>query len=271
VSRPPPLKLRRDRADGPIAPGIFDNADVLPRFLASNLEPTAGVATLSGGEAHHLTRVLRLAAGDTVAVFDGRGREFSARVDRIGGGTVDLVLGEAIEPAAERAIPVTLVQAVLKGASMDDVVRDATMMGVVKIVPLVSAHTVARKATSAHGADRWRRIALASTKQCRRARIPEIADAVSFRALRQNVRDGLTLLLVEPSIQGVMPRSIRSLGSLAPPQSVTLVVGPEGGWSHEEAIDAVGAGFLAVSLGPPTLRADAVALTALAALTVIWD
>ena len=250
---------------------MFDNAGVLPRFLVTNLNPAAGIATLIGSEAHHLTRVLRLAAGDAVAVFDGHGREFSARVDRIGGGTVDLVLGDAIEPAAERAIPVTLAQAVLKGASMDDVVRDATMLGVVTIVPLVTAHTVARKATSAHGADRWRRIALASTKQCRRARIPEIADAVAFEALGQNLRDGLMLFLVEPSIQGVTPRSIRSLGSLAPPPSVTLVVGPEGGWSQEEVSHAVGAGFLAVTLGPLTLRAEAVALTALAALTVIWD
>jgi 16S rRNA (uracil1498-N3)-methyltransferase len=250
---------------------MFDNCAVLPRFLASNLDPARRVATLSDGEAHHLTRVLRLVAGDAVAVFDGRGREFCATIDRISGGMVSLVLGDAIEPVAERAIPLTLAQAVLKGASMDDVVRDATMMGVAGITPLVTAHTVARKATSAHGADRWRRIALASTKQCRRARIPEIAEPVSFDLWRQNAPDGLTLFLVEPSANGVEPRSMRSLASRPPPPSVNLTVGPEGGWSSGEVMNAVNQGFIPVTLGPLTLRAESVALVALAALTVIWD
>ena len=250
---------------------MSDNAGVVPRFLVNDLDPSTGVAALTGSEAHHLTRVLRLAAGDVVAVFDGRGREFSARIDRIGGGTVGLILGAAIEPAAERAVPVTLAQAVLKGASMDDVVRDATMMGVCAIVPLVTAHTVARKATSPHGADRWRRIGLASAKQCRRARIPEVGEPVAFEAWRKQVPDGLTLLLVEPSMKGVEPRSIRSLAFEPLPPAVTLVVGPEGGWSPAEVTAAVGDGFVAVTLGPLTLRAETVALAAIAALTVLWD
>jgi 16S rRNA (uracil1498-N3)-methyltransferase len=250
---------------------MSDNAGVLPRFLVSNLDPTTGVAALTAGEAHHLTRVLRLAAGDAVAVFDGRGREFSARIDRISGGTVSLVLGEAIEPIAEREVPVTLAQAVLKGASMDDVVRDATMMGVAGIAPLITAHTVARRATSAHGAERWRRIALASTKQCRRARIPEIAEPLPFELWRDNDPDALTLFLVEPSIDGVEPHSIRSLLSRPSPRSVTLIVGPEGGWSPAEVRAAIGQGFVAVTLGPQTLRAESVPLAALAALAVVWD
>jgi 16S rRNA (uracil1498-N3)-methyltransferase len=250
---------------------MFDNADVLPRFLVTDLDPATGVATLTGGEAHHLTRVLRLTAGDAVAVFDGRGREFSARIDRTSGGSVRVVLGEAIEPVAEREVPVTLAQAVLKGSSMDDVVRDATMMGVAAVVPLITAHTVARKATSTHGADRWRRVALASAKQCRRARLPDIADAVPFDVWRQNVQEGLTLFLVEPSVNDVEPRSIRSLASVPSPRSIALTVGPEGGWSPGEVREAIGQGFMAVTLGPLTLRSEAVPLAALAALTVIWD
>ena len=250
---------------------MFDNAGVHPRFLASNLDPATGIASLTDGEARHLTRVLRLVVGDVVVVFDGRGHEFAARISGVSGGTVSLVLEDPIAPVAERSVPVTLAQAVLKGASMDDVVRDATMMGVAGIAPLITAHTVARRATSAHGAERWRRIALASTKQCRRARIPEIAEPLPFELWRDNDPDALTLFLVEPSIDGVEPQSIRSLLSRPSPRSVTLIVGPEGGWSPAEVRTAIGQGFVAVTLGPQTLRAEAVPLAALAALAVVWD
>jgi 16S rRNA (uracil1498-N3)-methyltransferase len=250
---------------------MFDNAGVHPRFLASNLDPATGIASLTDGEARHLTRVLRLVVGDVVVVFDGRGHEFTARISGISGGTVNLVLEDPIAPVAERSVPVTLAQAVLKGAGMDDVVRDATMMGVAGIVPLVTAHTVAWKATSAHGADRWRRVALASAKQSRRARIPEISDPVPFDVWRRTTREGLTLFLVEPSLDGVEPQTMRSLTSTATPRSLTVVVGPEGGWSPAEVTDAVSDGLLPVTLGPLTLRAEAVPLAALAALTVIWD
>jgi 16S rRNA (uracil1498-N3)-methyltransferase len=209
--------------------------------------------------------------GDALIVFDGRGREYGARVDRIEAGTVSVVLENAIAPVADRSVPVTLVQAVLKGGSMDDVVRDATMMGVDGIVPLVTAHTVARKATSAHGADRWRRVALASAKQCRRARIPEIGEPVSFEVWRRRPTRGLSLLLVEPSVRGAEPRAVRSLASAAIPEAVSLIVGPEGGWSAEEVTAAIDQGFVPITLGPLTLRAEAVALAALSALTVIWD
>ena len=250
---------------------MFDNADVLPRFLVSELDSKAGIAVLTEGEAHHLTRVLRLGVGDTVAIFDGRGREFTATIDRIAGATVQVKLGAAIEPVPERSVPVTLAQAILKGSSMDDVVRDATMLGVHSIVPLVTAHTVARKATSPHGADRWRRVALASAKQCRRARIPEVGDPIPFAEWGRRHRDAMTLFLVEPSVSGVAARPMRALASAPAPEAVTLVIGPEGGWSPGEVSEALGNGLLPVTLGPLTLRAEAVALAALAALTVVWD
>ena len=243
---------------------------MLPRFLASDLDPTRGSATLTGGEAHHLTRVLRLGVGDRVALFDGRGLEFEARVDRVSGATVNLKLEAAVPATAERQVAVTLAQAILKGSGMDDVVRDATMMGVAAIVPLVTEHTIAKRAASGHGAERWRRVAVASVKQSRRARVPDVAEPTSFDAFRAQSREGPALLLVEPSVAGVQPKAVRSL-STQQPQSATLVVGPEGGWAHEEVRAAAAAGFIPITLGPLTLRADAAAFAALAALFVVWD
>jgi 16S rRNA (uracil1498-N3)-methyltransferase len=243
---------------------------MLPRFLAPDLDPSRGTATLTDGEAHHLTRVLRLGVGDRVALFDGRGVEFEARVDRIAGGNVTLQLEASIESTPERRVSLTLAQAVLKGSSMDDVVRDATMMGIAAIVPLVTEHTIARRAASSHGAERWRRVAIASVKQCRRARVPDVAEPISFDEFRRQSRQGPTLLLVEPSVEAVRPRPIRSvLGQQ--PESATLVVGPEGGWAAGELRTALDAAFTPITLGPLTLRADSAAFAALAALSVVWD
>jgi 16S rRNA (uracil1498-N3)-methyltransferase len=113
---------------------------MLPRFLAPGLGAAGDRVALPADEAHHLTRVLRLGSGDEVAVFDGRGREFRARVAAVARDHAELTLLEEVAPAPQPSVPLTLVQAVLKADGMDAVVRDATMLGVDAIVPTLSAH-----------------------------------------------------------------------------------------------------------------------------------
>ena len=127
-------------------------------------------------EAEHLTRVLRLGVGDTVAVFDGRGHEFVARVASTVRRDVRVQLVSRADPAAEAGVLLTLAQAVLKGDRMDDVIRDAVMLGVSAVQPIVTKRTETTVAALMKGArlDRWQRIALASVKQSRRAVLPEI-------------------------------------------------------------------------------------------------
>src|SRR6187399_2295872 len=133
---------------------------MLPRFLAA-IDSASGTAHLADDEARHLSQVLRLGAGDEVAVFDGAGREFRARVERVtrDGALVRLIEEQAAAP--EPRVRLTLAQAALKGEKMDDVVRDATMMGVASIEPLVTEHTAAHL-KEGRAPERWRRIAVAS-------------------------------------------------------------------------------------------------------------
>src|SRR4029077_4886185 len=127
-------------------------------------------------EAEHLTRVLRLGVGDSVAVFDGRGGEFMARVVSAIGRDVRVQIVSRLEPAAEAGVALTLAQAVLKGEKMDDVIRDAVMLGVAAVQPIVTKRSETTVAALMKGArvERWRRVALASVKQSRRAVVPEI-------------------------------------------------------------------------------------------------
>jgi 16S rRNA (uracil1498-N3)-methyltransferase len=240
----------------------------LPRFLASEIDPAGGLASLSIDETHHLTSVLRLRAGDEVAVFDGAGREFRARIERATRGGAELRLIEELQPAPEPAVRLTLAQAVLKGDAMDDVVRDATMMGVAAIEPLVSAHTIARGALrGGRGAERWRRIAIASAKQCRRAVVPAIGEGVAFDEWIAQDRSALRVMLVEPQAGGGQP--VSTLRDRRP-ESATIAVGPEGGWTAGEIETAVRAGWLPVTLGRRTLRADAMPIVAIAVVSTLW-
>ena len=243
---------------------------MLPRFLAA-IDAASATARLAEDEARHLSQVLRLRAGDEVTVFDGAGREFHARVDRVARDGVDLTLLGESDAAAEPTVQLTLAQAVLKGDKMDDVVRDATMMGVASIVPLITAHTAAHM--KAGGApDRWRRIAIASAKQCRRAVVPSIGVGMSLNDwFACDVAD-VKVILVEPAQRA----DAREAGTAVPdlqkrtPRSASLLVGPEGGWSGDELDRAVRAGYRPVTLGRRTLRADAVPIVAMSVLQYLW-
>ena len=122
--------------------------------------------------------------GDTVSVFDGRGNEFVARVVRADrrDARVQIVSRMDVAAAAEPGVALTLVQAVLKGEKMDDIVRDAVMLGVTAIQPLVTTRAETTVAALARGArpDRWRRVALASVKQSGRAVLPDIRQPLTL-------------------------------------------------------------------------------------------
>ena len=240
---------------------------MLPRFLAESLDPDAGVARLSDDEARHLSQVLRLTVGHQVAVFDGAGREFRARVERVSRDGADLRLLEEYPAAPEPAVRLTLAQSVIKGEKMDDVVRDATMMGASAIEPLITEHTTAHLQPG-RAPGRWRRIAIASAKQCRRAVVPAVGAGMAFPDWLARDRAEMRVLLVEPSA-AVAGHPVSTLSG-SRPASASLLVGPEGGWSVAEITAAVGAGCLPITLGRRTLRADAVPIIAIGLLQFLW-
>ena len=240
------------------------------RFYAPDARATGDVVLLPDEEAQHLTRVLRLKSGDAVSVFDGRGHEFDAVVADTPKGGVTVRLGERRQSAREARVAITLAQAVLKGDKMDDVVRDAVMIGAAAIQPIVTARTEMSLAAlaRAHRRERWQRIAVASAKQCGRAVVPEVLEPIDVTALFASVnasRDVPALLMAEPSA-GTATRVTDLDGT--PPAKATVIVGPEGGWAAEELGQAGGCRF--VRIGDRTLRADAMAIIGISALFAHW-
>jgi 16S rRNA (uracil1498-N3)-methyltransferase len=241
-----------------------------PRFFLPDAQHVGEQRALSDDEAHHLRHVLRLGAGAPVVVFDGRGREWRARVARVEKrGPVTVELLDESAPAPEPRVSVTLGLALLKGEQMDAVVRDATALGVAAIVPFRSAHVaVPSKLSKAAPVERWQRVAVAAAKQCGRAVVPVIDPVASFDAVIGRGRElGACVIAVEPALAR---HDDRGVGDIAPPQSALVLVGPEGGWAGQEIDQARDCGAVAISLGPRRLTAELAPVVVLSALRAAW-
>jgi 16S rRNA (uracil1498-N3)-methyltransferase len=245
----------------------------LHRFFAPTLDPSEATVKLPREETEHLARVLRLSPGDNVAVFDGRGREFIARVVSAAGreARVQLLSATQAQAAAEPVVAVTLVQAVLKADKMDDIVRDAVMLGVSAIQPIVTTRAETTVGALLRGArpERWRRVALASVKQSGRAVLPEIRTPLAFDDWLGEPRPAITLMLVEPRAS-VAAESLSFMRDEPTPAAAAIVVGPEGGWTEAESSAGRACGIRLVTLGQRTLRADAVPVAVLSVLQFLW-
>jgi 16S rRNA (uracil1498-N3)-methyltransferase len=240
----------------------------LARFFAPAAGVTGDRVLLPVDEAEHLTRVRRLSSGDRVRVFNGRGAEFEAVVDAADRSGVRLTIGAPCTPAPEPRVAITLAQSVLKADKMDDVVRDAVMIGVAAIQPIITARCEISGASleRSRRRERWQRIAVSSAKQCGRAVVPPIAEPRQFASSEPSAGADFpdpVFTLVEPNTSA--GTSLASLDVAKVPDRATLIVGPEGGWTSEEVESAATLGTL-LTLGQRTLRADAMALVALAAL-----
>ena len=220
-------------------------------------------------EAEHLVRVLRLGVGDHVDVFDGRGGLWRAEVVSATKKSVAIRPLEAIQPAPELRVPVTLVMSVLKGDKMDDVVRDVVMLGASAIQPVISERAETSMAAMARSnrIARWERIAVSSVKQCARAVVPPVHPAMPIDRYWKAAANASRVMCVEPS---AVTGAVATVQQVPRSSAVHLIVGPEGGWSVTEVKAAQESGAILMSLGSRTLRADAVPIVALTALLITW-
>lgn len=238
---------------------------MLPRVYVPQATSSSTTVRLDDDEGAHLVRVRRLGPGAAVRVFDGRGGEWQGTIETATHGVV-VRLDGPVAPAPEPRIAYTAALAVLKGDATDEAVRDVVMLGAAAVRPFVAARSEVSVAALARGGRvaRWQRIAVASSKQCGRAVVPPVTDAVAFAAIVAEPGER-RLLLVEPGIPGA-----RAIADVPAPYAVTLAIGPEGGWTGEEVADAVAAGWTLVRLGDRVLRAAAAPAVALAACQAVW-
>jgi len=251
--------------------------------------PDGRSAHLSTEETRHLRDVLRLKTGDEIFVFDGAGKEFQGQLHTVARDSTEVSVIKQVDPAQpESALNLTLAIALLKGEKFDLVIQKATELGVKRIIPLMTARADVRiksDADTERKMMRWQRIALEATKQCGRARLMKIERPAMFSDL---VRGGATDSSVggdnasedaRAPVEDALPNSDvrvmfaeRQGASLAEVlsdrneqrQSVTALIGPEGGWADDEIDQAQAAGWKIVTLGGRILRAETAAIVVVA-------
>ena len=230
-------------------------------YVDAALEPGAHL-TLTGSAAGHLTRVLRLRPKAPLTLFNGRGGEYAASIERVQGSKVTVAVGEHAAIERESPFPLTLAQGVSRGERMDLVVQKATELGVARLVPVLTERSIVRldEERSDRKSNHWRAVAISACEQCGRNRLPEVVLPTRLREfLRQPAGDSVRLLLSPSATQRIedVPR---------PARGATVLIGPEGGLSEAEHQDALRAGFTAVNLGPRVLRTETAAIASLTLL-----
>ncbi|HUT31854.1 MAG TPA: RsmE family RNA methyltransferase [Planctomycetota bacterium] len=225
---------------------------------------------LEGEEAHHALRVLRLAAGDEVALFDGSGVECLAVVERIERHRPKLVVRHRERVNRDPALAVTLACAIVKAKAMDELVEACAELGLRELVPVETRRSVPKleRKEEAHVA-RWRRTAIEASKQCRRTTLTRIAAPRPLPALLEKAPQWDLRLVFSPE-DDALPL-VRVLRACERPRSVIYLIGPEGGFEEGELRAAAGAGFEAVRLGRSTLRTETAAAAALAAILFHYE
>ncbi len=199
-------------------------------------------------------RVLRLTPGCTVYALDGRGFIYTVRLEVLGRQDAYGQIMSVRPAGGEPPIHLTLYQALLKGEKMDWVLQKGTEIGVSRFVPLLTARTIVRRREARA---RWQRILQEAAEQCGRAYIPELTSVLSWD---EALDDSEGLRLIAHNGRGIPPfRSVMAqISSL--PARVSIFIGPEGGFTEDEMIQAVERGLYPVHLGPRTLRAESAAL-----------
>jgi len=223
--------------------------------------------TLDAGQTRYLTRALRLRSGDELTVFDGSGGAYLATIIRIDKSGVDIRTGALLSASTESSLRIRLLQGLSKGDRMDTVVQKATELGVQRISPLLTSHSVVKLEgkRASRRREHWQKIAQSACEQCGRNIVPVIDGTVSLNDwFDQNRDDAGTQLILCP--EGNTPLSSVD----APRQGLTLLIGPEGGFSRSEYECAAAAGFIDVSLGPRVLRTETATLAVVSAAQTLW-
>ena len=231
----------------------------MPQYLADIKEKEFFI---EGAEAHHLTGVARHKEGDEITVFDGKGKQYTARITRVQNG---FVRGELLEivPIKKSAISLELCFAPSSRNTLEDVLDKCTQLGVASFQPIYttrSEYDLLQKWESKE--ERWNQIILSACKQCSRGEVPLLHKPLAFEKCAARP-DLPSLLAYEAEETHTLAWGLKKLGN---PQELRVYIGPAGGWTDEEIVIGAQYDILPVTLGPHILRAETACIAACAKL-----
>ena len=238
----------------------------MARFFVQKENVKKNVATVVGSDVKHIRRVYRLGVGDRVVLFDGTGCEYHAEIISANSKELTVNILESFLPQRESPIETVLGQGLPKLPKMDMIVQKGTELGVSEILPFYSHRSIPNLTGDrlSRRVERWRKIALESSKQCGRDRIPNVGTPIDFaEILSVKLQNSLKIILWE----GESATGLKGTFDANPDKTKFIIlIGPEGGFTNSEILKAEEAGFNVVSMGDRILRSETASISILSVI-----
>ncbi|MBR5774559.1 MAG: 16S rRNA (uracil(1498)-N(3))-methyltransferase [Clostridia bacterium] len=237
----------------------------MPRFFADYTG--GGTITLSPEDSKHISKALRMRAGERLTVCDGRGTDYECEIECAQGDAVSVRVLSSEPSKTEADVDITIYQALPKSDKMDGIVQRAVELGAVEVVPMLTERCVSRPDGKACDSKvkRWNKIALEAAMQCGRGIIPTVAPVQSFKQAIKEMNADVVIMFYEG---GGLP--IREM-DIKKGQRIAVIVGPEGGFESSEVDFAMENGAVIGSLGPRILRTQTASLAAVSAIMFMTE
>ena len=230
----------------------------MPRFFTETIDETKGIIT--GDDAKHIAKVLRMKAGEKLVACDCQGRDYDCVISEVCDKQVELTVEKVYPSETEPSVKVTLYQAMPKSDKMELIIQKAVELGVSAIVPVQTKRCVSRPdaKSMAKKLERYNRIALEAAKQCGRGRIPQVLPMLDYSEALTAMKDDERAFLFYENSTSSFRKELEQVAS-----SVSIMVGAEGGFEEEEVSKALEQGIASLSLGKRILRCETAPLAAL--------
>lgn len=237
----------------------------MANFYINKSDITENTAIITGEEAQHISRVLRMKKGDSVTLCDGEGFFYEAVLSDFSDKSVTADILSSRRAETEPKVQITIFQGVPKNPKLETIVQKATEIGVVRIVPMDTVRAVA-KLDKAAKVDRLRKIAREAAKQSKRGIVPYVTDTVSFKdAVKMAAEADLAIIPYEEETEVSLKKALSGKS----PETVSIMIGPEGGFEKQEISLALENGITSVTLGKRILRTETAPLAVSA--TVLYE
>ena len=230
----------------------------MTRIFLSPEDISSDIVTITGDQARHLALVLRAKPSDMISVLDGSGYEYECRIVSVHKKEIRAEVISKSPYSAESPVSITVVQGISKGERMDIAIQKSTELGAVRIVPVITERTQVKQT---HKVERWRKIALSAAEQSGRDKVPDIDEPVRLEEFLGSIAPvSAGIIFFEEKRE----RNLKEvLSGFKGTKEITVLIGPEGGFTREEVAAATEKGFTEASLGPRILRTETAPITAL--------
>lgn len=219
---------------------------------------SSDIVTVTGDQARHLALVLRVKPSDMISVLDGSGYEYECRIASVHKKEIKAEVIGKVPYSAESPISITLAQSISKGERMDIAIQKSTELGAIRIIPVITERSQVKHT---HKVERWRKIALSAAQQSGRDKVPDIDEPTRLEEFLGSIPPGSSgIIFFEEKRERNLKKVLSGFKGI---KEITILIGPEGGFTKEEVVAASEKGFIAASLGPRILRTETAPITAL--------